>query len=239
MVELTPGELLIVMLAPIAGVAAIILIKNARRITDMWNLRFRRARTVRADMHTQSGRVVTRFVVPDDRGLFRHRDGAYHFPPEGYEIDARYSIPKADFIEVQIPAEAGRLEMSEHEVEVTVMKDGASTTETKKVPQFLISHSRIRPRLLPLARRDEKTGKVKMTDEPPVTSLEIADALDSKIVQEVTSASIADLQMNRVFILQLILVGVLVLGLIAIYAKLNSMESAIQAAQTLVVKTGK
>lgn len=236
MTDISPTGILAIALFGPGAIAVAYIAKNAirRRLPDIWNLTFRRSRTCRADMHTNAGRVITRYVVPDGRGLFRHRDGVYHFPKEAPEIDPLYSVPCADFLEMQIPAELGDLVVDDtNMLEVPVKKkapDGTLKNEVVKVPQFMLNHAGIRPKLIPLARRDEKTGKVKVLDEPPVTSVEMADALDSKIVRDVTQASIADLQMNRVFIVCLIILGVLVLGLFAVYGAAQHAQSTAQSA---------
>lgn len=214
--EISSTQLVILLLSMPIGMLVLYLLKNIKRIGDIWNLRFRKARTVRADMHTQSSRVLTRYVVPDSRGLFRHMSGVYHFPHEGYEIDAKYGIPKADFLEGQIASEDGKIAYSEHTI------DGI------KIPTLMVNHAKLRPKLLKLARRNDQ-GKVVITDEPPVTALEIADALDSKIVQDVTNASLADLQMGRIFIVTLIVLGVCVLGFFAIYSQVAGTQEALTA----------
>lgn len=239
MTELSTTAILMLILIGPAMFGLIFLWNNKKRLTDVWNLRFRRARTVRADMHTQAGRVDTRYVVPDERGLFRYRKGVYHFPSEGYEIDTKYGVPKADFVEVQIQSETGELIATKHRISLQVEQpDGTLKEVESDIPQILVTHARLRPKLLKLARRDQD-GKVVVTDEPPVTSVEVADALDSKIVHDITNASLAELQMTRIFIVLIIVLVLLVVGLYAIYSKLNAVDSLLQAMNGLKTAGGK
>lgn len=229
-VTLPTSAILILLLIGPAMFSIVFIWNNKKRLKDVWNLRFRRARTVRADMHTQAGRVDTRYVVPGERGLFRYRNGDYHFPSEGFEIDTKYGIPKCDFVEVQIQNEPGELVMSKHKLKVKKEQDDGTVTEEEvELPQLMVSHARLRPKLLKLARRDDE-GNVVITDEPPVTSIEVADALDSKIVHDITNASLAELQMTRIFIVLIIVLVLVIIGDFAIYSKLNSIDALLQAA---------
>jgi len=236
MTELGTGAILtLIMIGPVMF-GVIFLWNNKKRLKDVWNLRFRRARTVRADMHTQAGRVDTRYVVPGERGLFKYRNGQYHFPSEGFEIDTKYGVPKADFVEVQIQSEEGELIQTGKSIGRATVKvqqdDGTFQTEEIDVPEILVSHARLRPKLLKLARRDDN-GAVIIADEPPVTAVEVADALDSKIVSDITNASLAELQMTRIFIVLIIVLVLLVVGLFAIYNKLNGIQAFLEAARTI------
>lgn len=234
MVELSVTSIMILVLFGPVALIVIYFVKNAKRILDMWNLTFRRARTVRADIHTLSNRVYTKFVVPNERGFFRFRKGVYHFPNENLEYDQRFRVPKADFIEQQIPSEDGKIIESEVEIEVEIKQhDGQMVTIKRRVPQYIVSHAKIKPKLLKLARRDDN-GKIKITDEPPVSAVEVADALDSKIVRDITNASIVDLQMNRILIVSVISLIVLVLVGIGLYMKLNSITQQLSTLNALL-----
>lgn len=236
MTDLGTGSILIIVLFGPIIIGLAYLFANRLYLRDIWNLRFRRARTCRADMHTGSNRVFTRYVVPDSRRHFRHKKGVYVFPKENFETDAKYGIPKADFLEGQIEDETGDVILSEVEVPVKeTQADGSMKEVMKPIPQFLISHSKIKPKLLHLARRDEK-GVLRNSPVPPVTAMEMAEALDSKMADRITAAKMMDAKIQQVFIIIIINLVLLILIGVSLYSKMNSIDGHLQVIQDFLTK---
>lgn len=235
--ELIPvtGLVVLILLGP-AICLMIFLFKNLRNpgLKDIWNLYWRRGRCVRADMKTGSGRIITRYVVPDARNIFKHNKGAYTFPKQDFEIDAKYRIPVACFIENQIEYAPADLVMTKRKVDAWVIaEDGTKEKKEIELQSFLLTHAGIKPKLLPIARRN-RNGDIQLSDQPPLTSVEMMEALDSKIARETIGAKLSGLMEKPILILAVVILILVVLMGVATYNHVSQVDQHIQAATDLM-----
>ena len=64
-------------------------------------------------------------------------------------------------------------------------------------------------------------------NEPPVSSKEVADVLDSKIVQDINQSTLAELKIQQMFLLTIALIVIVIIGFAAMWSKLNSIAGMI------------
>jgi hypothetical protein len=214
--------------------AIIWLAKNGGRLREVFLLTFRRSRVVCARFHLPNGNQLDHFTTLRERSMFRGPDGGvYHFPKMS-ERGTRYNVPVADFLETQIPAEAGKVVLQKlGKLKVPVLNaDGSRGEEERDAEQWMVQHMGLKPRLLQLARMDEDTGKVLLTDEPPVASREVADMLDSGIVEEINASTVDEAGSGRaVKTLLFVLIGMTALAFIVTYVRIGNLENAVSALQ--------
>lgn len=189
------------------------LAKNRKHAVDKFNLTFKKARTVKVNLHTRSGRVIERYVIPDARGLMQIEKGTYVFNKDLAQINAKYRIPEITVIESQphgpIP------DMVEDGVEIEVVTpsaNGMMITSKKMVPTWIASYRSHTPQKL--------AGK---------TAQEIQDALNSKIVHDIVNATAE--QMKKIELIFYIVIGILVvviLGMFTIHNDVSQLKAFIQ-----------
>jgi hypothetical protein len=198
------------------------LAKNKKRgVLSMINLRFRRARCIKARLKTANGRTIESIVVPNSRGFIHVEDGWYRFDQEWADFDAKLRIPIFDIIEGQI--QAPDKELGEITQELTVMvkdKKGKVQRETRHVPAYVVAHRKVMPKQL-----------------ENLTAQEVHDFMDAKIVQDITTATAQTIkQMQIMFILVIATFAVVLIGDIILFNSINSLKKTLEAmiyAQTL------
>lgn len=172
--------------------------KNKGRWFDTYNLLFRKARCVKVNFHTASGRNIERFIVPDSRGFMRINGGVYKFHKEFAEINQRYRIPEVDVLESQITPPQASLGVDESDTEVDVAQpDGTVIKMKRKVPTYYRSFRREIP---------QKTNDL--------WAHEVAAFADSHIVMDITTATAQVLrQLQWTFYLSIATLVIMTIGL--------------------------
>jgi hypothetical protein len=191
--------------------ALVWLAKNKKRgLQKFVNLRFRRSRVVKVNLHTASGRNIECFPVPNSRGYVKVEGGLYRVVKEFSIWNAAYRIPEYDVIEAQIvPSDTtiGKIETEETEVEV-VGKDGTIQKQKQKVPTYVISHQRSVP----------KSMEGRMAQE-------VHDMLDSKIIADIDASSDAvmnDVKLTKILVF--VLLALTLVGFVLIWNKVDSVS---------------
>lgn len=210
--ELTPYEVVQVALFLPAAFLSLYVGRNAKRLKDVRNLWFRKARTVKVNFVTLSGRVIERFIVPDSRGIMRIEGGAYYYHKDVAQINAKHRIPEITILENQIhppTADVARVRAPILDAQVGA---GDVSSVTDDVPTWVLSWRRLKPK--------ELEGMV---------AQELASALNTKIINDIVNSSSPQMRkMELAFYVSLGILGVTVLGMLFLYAKLNDMQSLME-----------
>jgi hypothetical protein len=207
-----------------------------RELGSMWNLHFRRSRTVEARLHTLSGRVIPQFVIPNSKNWVLLRSakskGWYKLEPQFQEWNYKYAVPVYDVLETQIIPEPPGIGLSDEktpEVEVEVAQaDGTTKRERRQLPPTVhLTWRQKVPKLLKLGR-----------EAGSVTAEEVHNLMVSKIVERMAIAQAEMIKQIRIiFIVSLISLGISVIGAFVAWAYLHDIDSKLNAVIALAARS--
>lgn len=221
--EVTAWQLLNLMFAPLAVLGALWFIKNRNRLSDWWNITFNKARTVKINLLTSSGRNIERFIKPDNKGILHINGAAYVFDRDFSVLNSLYRIPESWYIEGQISPVAP--DFIEHKVktQVKVAKDnGTTVTEERELPSYTVSFSK--------ATAQRIAGK---------TGYEIEELLKSKIVEDIVNASAKQMaKLEMMFYILLGVAAICLLGFMWLNGKLGDINTQLEVLRAVAGGTG-
>lgn len=202
MVEVTPAQLIQVFIFPWFVMVAFWLIKNRKRLTDKWNLTFNKARTVKVNFLTSSGRNIERFVKPDSRAIMHINGGSYTYHKDFSSLNAEHRIPEVWVMENQPHPVGGDIVRLVSKTKVKEPQTDGSVKEVDaEVPTILLSFTH--------STAQKLMGK---------TALEIEEMLNSKIINDIVNASSKQMQkLEMMFYIMLGVGGLCVIGFLTIY----------------------
>lgn len=190
------------------GAIIMFLVSNAldnRKLSERFNVWFRKGRIVKVNFVTSSGRNRERFIVPDSRGLMHIDGGTYPFVKDVSIINSSLRVP-----------EVWVLENQPHPISPTIVRsrvineiasDGTLSSTESDIPYYYLQFADAQPEKL-----KEKTAK------------ELGEMLKSKIVDDIIRAGSKDLQrMSYILYATLAVLGLQVISSVAIWSKLSEM----------------
>lgn len=187
-----------------------------RGIVTLWNLRFRRARSVKVNFRTASNRVIEHVVVPDERGFMAIDGGYYKFDKEFATTNSKLSIPEIDILEAQIvPSDAGIVEVKDGRKITIKVKgiDGKLMEEERLLPLYVVQHQRLMSRKL-----------------EGLMAKEVHDVMNSKIVRDITTATSQTMsRLDLMFFMIIGILGVCLLGFIVIFNQISALRAVLEA----------
>jgi hypothetical protein len=192
----------------VTGVFVVWLFAKRKLIKDKFNLLFRKKRVVKVNFLTTSGRNEERFLVPDTQGMI-HVDGQTSvYNRDLAIINARYRIPEITLIQNQIMPVMADIAVLDKEVEVLVPNaDGTETMVKRKIPDYVLTYKKISAKKL-----------------EGMTAQEVRNALDSKIIKDIVTAT--NPQMQKLEIMFWIVIAIAVIEIIGFYflnSKINDL----------------
>ncbi len=216
--EITPWQLVNLMMMPLFLLAAFWLLKNRNRLSDWWNITFNKARTVKVNLLTASGRNIERFIKPDNRGILHINGSAYVFDRDFSVLNSLYRIPESWYIEGQISPVGP--DFVEHKVKTRVKvarDDGTTVEEERELPSYTVSFSKVTAK-----RIGDKTGH------------EIEELLKSKIVEDIVRASSKEMaKLELMFYILLGVAAICLLGFMWMNGKLGDVNTQLEVIRAL------
>lgn len=206
--------LMLILLLP-SAISAIWAIKNRNTLKDKFNLIFRRKKVVKINFRTATGFIVERYIIPNERGIANIENGSYFINRDLCDFNARYRIPEITFIETQPSVAVSDLLMQTVKTKVKKITAAGEIVEVdEEVPNYVLSTRRLTPK--------------RVSD---LTAQEIRSALDSKIIQDIVTAT--NPQMQKIELMFYVMIGTGVVCLIGFYLIHNEIAQLKNSIDTL------
>lgn len=218
---------------------------------DLFNKRFRKQRAVKVTFVGESGRTLTRLLVPrkdSEKGeAVRYRDGFYSFEREATLWDANLGVPWAIYqVNNPVPMPLRRLDRVQGS---TAQDEAGHVTATTAQPE---EEPAEREMELEASREDPETGEplivqlrveglnLDFQEAFHVLGVKTARQLDkafrAKIVEDVLYAAALDearKKIDQIWMFSIIGLAVTVLGFLYVYQQLKDINGALQTARAL------
>lgn len=192
-------------------------IRNKKRgIITLFNLRFRRARSVKVNFRTASNRVIEHVIVPDERGFMAIDGGYYKFDKDFATTNSKLGIPEIDILEAQIvPSDVDIVEVKDGRKVIIKVKgeDGKLMEKEKLLPLYIAQHQRLMSKKL-----------------EGLMAKEVHDVMNSKIVRDITTATSQTMsRLDLMFYMVIAILGITLLGFIVIYNQISALRAVMEA----------
>ena len=222
---------------------------------DLWNKKFRKSRSVKATFVGESGRTITRILVPrkdSEKGeAVRYRDGFYSFEREATLWDANLGMPWAIYqVNNPVPMPLRRLDVVEGSAEFTEEESGGLKT-VRRTEGTESASGDAREMELESTREDEQGEPLVVQLRVEGLNLDFQEAfhvlgvktarqLDkafrAKIVEDVLYAAALDearKKIDQIWLFSIIGLAVMVLGFVYLYQQLKDINAALDTARAL------
>lgn len=194
--EITFGQLLQFMAIPVFLLVGFWFLNNRKKLPSKWNLFWHRAKAVKVNFITRSGRNIEKIVVPDARGMMKIDGGSYPYLKEASVINADLRIPEITLSQSQpYPAIPEFIEVKLRTKVRKPKEGGGFIEEDGDIPGHLVSFHNVKS--LKLA------GKV---------AEEYQQMLGSKIVDDIVKAT--SKRMEQLELMFYIVIAILIVDLI-------------------------
>ena len=225
---------------------------------DWFNKRFRKQRAVKVTFVGESGRTLTRLLVPrkdSEKGeAVRYRDGFYSFEREATLWDANLGVPWAIYqVNNPVPMPLRKLDTVQGSAEYQETENGALklVAQAAEAPE-LPEGASAREMELEASREDPQNGEpviVQLRVEGlnldfqeafhilgVKTARQLDKAFRAKIVEDVLYAAALDearKKIDQIWMFSIIGLAVTILGFVYLYQQLKDINSALETARAL------